>query len=62
MTRIHYDLSPAVHIAEAKVVELPSGISLAKFLMVFLNTLLGFEHYFSSMLLPCCMALEKMCM
>jgi len=37
MKRIHYDLSPALHIAEVKVIELPSGISLAKFLMVFLT-------------------------
>jgi len=38
MKRIHYDLSPALHIAEVKVIELPSGISLAKFLMVFLTS------------------------
>ena len=43
-----YDLSPALHIAEAKVIELPSGISLAQFLMVFLTL----EAHFSSMLLP----------
>ena len=44
-----YDLSPALHIAEAKVIELPSGISLAQFLMVFLTL----EALFSLMLLPC---------
>ena len=44
-----YDLSPALHIAEAKVIELPSGISLAQFLMVFLTL----EAHFSLMLLPC---------
>ena len=30
-----YDLSPALHIAEAKVIELLSGTSFAQFLMVF---------------------------
>ena len=29
-----YDSSPALHIAEARVIELPSGTSLAQFLMV----------------------------
>ena len=33
-----YDLSPALHIAEAKVIELPSGTSFAQFLMVFLTS------------------------
>ena len=33
-----YNLSPALHIAEAKVIELPSGTSSAQFLMVFLAT------------------------
>ena len=32
-----YDLSPALHIAEAKVIELLSGTSSAQFLMVFLT-------------------------
>ena len=32
-----HDLSPALHIAEAKVIELPSGTSFAQFLMVFLH-------------------------
>ena len=32
-----YDLSPALHIAEAKVIELPSGTSFAQFLMVNLS-------------------------
>ena len=32
-----YNLSPALHIAEAKVIELPSGTSSAQFLMVFLT-------------------------
>ena len=32
-----YDSSPALHIAEARVIELPSGTSLAQFLMVFLT-------------------------
>ena len=32
-----HDLSPALHIAEAKVIELPSGTSFAQFLMVFLT-------------------------
>ena len=33
-----YDSSPALHIAEARVIELPSGTSLAQFLMVFLTS------------------------
>ena len=33
-----YDLSPALHIAEAKVIELLSGTSSAQFLMVFLTS------------------------
>ena len=37
-----HDLSPALHIAEAKVIELPSGTSFAQFLMVFLITSRGF--------------------
>ena len=32
-----YDSSPALHIAEARVVECPSGPSPAEFLMVFLT-------------------------
>ena len=40
-----HDLSPALHIAEAKVIELPSGTSFAQFLMVFL-TLRGFNLSF----------------
>ena len=32
-----YDSSPALHIAEARVIELSSGTSLAQFLMVFLT-------------------------
>ena len=31
-----YDSSPALHIAEARVIELSSGTSLAQFLMVYL--------------------------
>ena len=37
MKAFGYDLSPALHIAEAKVIELPSGTSFAQFLMVFLT-------------------------
>ena len=33
---VGYDSSPALHIAAARVIELPPGTSLAKFLMVFL--------------------------
>ena len=40
-----YDSSPALHIAEARVIELSSGTSLAQFLMVFL-TLRGFTILF----------------
>ena len=35
MNAFGYDLSPALHIAEAKVIELLSGTSSAQFLMVF---------------------------
>ena len=35
MNAFGYDLSPALHIAEAKVIELLSGTSFAQFLMVF---------------------------
>jgi len=44
MKRVHYDLSPALHIAAAKVIELPSGISSAQFLMVVLTS----RGFFSS--------------
>ena len=37
MNAVAHDLSPALHIAEARVIELPSGTSFAQFLMVFLN-------------------------
>ena len=37
MNAFGYDLSPALHIAEAKVIELLSGTSSAQFLMVFLT-------------------------
>ena len=37
MNAFGYDLSPALHIAEAKVIELLSGTSFAQFLMVFLH-------------------------
>ena len=36
MKAFGYDLSPALHIAEAKLIELLSGTSFAQFLMVFL--------------------------
>ena len=42
-----YNLSPALHIAEAKVIELLSGTSSAQFLMVFLTSE---ALYFSSIL------------
>ena len=42
MKAFGYDLSPALHIAEAKVIELPSGTSFAQFLMVFLTLRLLF--------------------
>ena len=45
MKAFGYDLSPALHIAEAKVIELLSGTSFAQFLMVFLTL----EVFFSSM-------------
>ena len=45
MNAFGYDLSPALHIAEAKVIELLSGTSSAQFLMVFPH-LRGF--FFSS--------------
>ncbi len=38
MKAFGYDLSPALHIAEAKVIELLSGTSFAQFLMVFLTS------------------------
>ena len=38
MNAFGYDLSPALHIAEAKVIELLSGTSSAQFLMVFLTS------------------------
>ena len=38
MNAFAHDLSPALHIAEAKVIELPSGTSFAQFLMVFLTS------------------------
>ena len=44
MNAFAQDLSPALHIAEAKVFELPSGTSLAQFLMVDL-TLRGISFH-----------------
>ena len=52
-----YDSSPALHIAEARVIELSSGTSLAQFLMVFL-TQRGFT-FFSSMLALYAMAWRR---
>ena len=51
-----YDSSPALHIAEARVIELSSGTSLAQFLMVrpHLKRLLLFIDVLAS-----CEALEK---
>ena len=37
-----YDSSPALHIAEARVIELSSGTSLAQFLIVYLP--ISFHH------------------
>ena len=48
MNAFAHDLSPALHIAEAKVIELPSGTSFAQFLMVF-PLYLKRLTYFSSM-------------
>ena len=52
-----YDLSPALHIAEAKVIELLSGTSFAQFLMVFLTLEVFFFHQFVGFM-PC---LEEEC-
>ena len=55
MNAFGYDLSPALHIAEAKVIELLSGTSFAQFLMVFLTSeALLFINLFAS-----CDGLEK---
>ena len=52
-----YDSSPALHIAEARVIELSSGTSLAQFLMVFLT----FEaFYFFIDAIATCGASKKM--
>ena len=45
-----YDLSPALHSAAAKVIELPSGTSSAQFLLVFLTSEVSAFH---RMLVPC---------
>ena len=44
MNAFGYDLSPALHIAEAKVIELLSGTSSAQFLMVFLTSEASFHQ------------------
>ncbi len=54
MKAFGYDLSPALHIAEAKVIELLSGTSFAQFLMVFLTSEVLFIN-----LMALCHGLEK---
>ena len=56
-TTVCYDSSPALHIAEARVIELPSGTSLAQFLMAFLSP----RGLFSSLSSPCAMLLRRDC-
>jgi hypothetical protein len=48
MKAFDYVLSPALHIAEAKGIELPSGTSFAQFLLVHLT----FRGFFSLLFLP----------
>ena len=55
MNAFAHDLSPALHIAEAKVIELPSGTSFAQFLMVFLTS----EALLFIILVAKCDGLEK---